>query len=87
MPGAAAQIPASPWISGETLRFSGDSESLGDVFFGFLGEGSTGSSWESGEWIDGEDCGDGEEGRKQFWEEQDQLLQVIRINFRTVNNP
>lgn len=67
----------------DTLKFSGGSESLGDMVFGFLDEESQ-SSCNSGDGFDFEDCGtDGEEGldnvegRKAFWEEEDQLLQVI----------
>lgn len=87
MPGVAARLPVTPWSSDDTLKFSGDSESLGDMVFGFLGEDSSGSSCNSGGgWVHGEDCGDGAdgeegfdnvEGSKAFWEEQDQLVQAI----------
>ena len=90
MAGATAWIPVTSWSSDDTLKFSGDSESLGDMVFGFLEEEASQSS---GDGFDCEDSGtDGEEGldnvegRKEYWEEQDELLQVIRLlyNFGTM---
>lgn len=84
MAGTMSRVPATRRISDEIAELRRGATSLSDMVFGFLDDGFAEDSQEntcsSG---DGYDDGDEEENScsveesKLFWEEQEQLLQVI----------
>lgn len=88
MAGTISRIPAIRRISDEIAEIRSGATSLSDMVFGFLDDGYAEdlpeNTCSSGE---GYDDGDEEENscsveeNKLFWEEQEQLLQVIYFHF------
>lgn len=80
MPGVMVRIPATRLSADDILEFPGGASSLSDMVLGFIEEATYAFPENNTSGSDEEEnsCTTTEEN-KAFWEEQHQLLQVIKL--------